>query len=407
MKRILIIVGILIAAVAIVTIGMLLRGSTTPPAGPTGSLPDGATLPIAGNNGNGNGTTDGGNGAISGPSAGPDGSLPVGGIGAVAQAAVIDYAVTSQGVSFLASNGAVFTPSSSEAVAQANFGDILGAHFSPDGKWLLVESGDNELSNWNLLDVGKKTWRSLPVNTSQMVWSPNGGQLAYLARRTNGDTLSVYTPATGAIKPLLGVFAPDLNLQWKDATHIFMLDKPSSLVPGPVLELNLTNSALKVFANNVSGAELLWGGARSGGLLFKAAPTGGTLSVVDSNGNTAQSASFLTLPSKCAFGESAATSSIQNISDYLFCGIPQDQQTIKERRLPDDYFKGEFATADTLYAVSLMTGQLVPLLQAAQTFGFDAANMKVHGENLYFVNRNDRKLYKVSLSALAGPAAGE
>lgn len=416
MKRILIIVGILIAAVIIVIIGMLLRGRSTPPVGPSGALPTGGTLPIAGTGSNGAGTSNGdgdANGTGGTGSTGGTGGLPVAGVNVVAQAAVIDYAVNAQGVTFMASNGAIISASSTEAIGQANFGNILDARFSPNGRWLLVKSGSNDLATWNLLDVAKKTWKNIQANTSEMVWSQNGSQLAYLARRTGGNTLNTYTPATGAIKTLLTLSAPDLRLLWKDASHILIMDRPNSLVPGTIWVFGTAGSTLTPFVTNIPGAELLWGGAKSGGLLFRAGSTSGVLTIVNSGGSTVQGASFLTLPSKCAFGESAATSTIADIADYLFCAIPQNQQTIKERQLPDDYLKGKFGTADALYAIDLLRGTLTPIIPASESFNFDAANLKVYGENVYFVNRNDKKLYEVSLSALsapavpAAPAAGE
>jgi hypothetical protein len=409
MKRIFIIVGILIAAVAIVTIGMLLRGNTSP-QDPSGSLPPGGTLPIAGNNNGGTGINgDNNNGGANGNGDTPGGSgLPVGGVSAVAQAAVIDYAINASGTVFIASNGSIISASSTnETIGQANFGDILGAWFSPNGKWLLVKSGSKDLATWNLMDVAKKTWKTLQANTSEMVWSQNGTQLAYLARRTNGNNLNTYTPATGATKTLLSLSAPDLTLRWKDATHILIMDKPSSIVTETIWDFSVTTLSLTPFATNISGADVLWGGPASGGLLFKAGPTGGTLTIVNSTGAAMQSTSFLTLTSKCVFGESAATSTIPNMQRYLFCGIPQDQAIIKESQLPDDYLKGKFGTADTLYAIDLTGGTLKPVIPASQNFNFDVSNAKVYGENIYFVNRNDRKLYKVSLSALAAVAEGE
>ena len=411
MKRILIIVGILIAAVAIVVVGMLLRGKSAPPISPSGNLPTGGTLPIATDNGTGTSDGDGDTGNTSGTgSIGDNGGLPIAGISVVAQAAVIDYVVNLRGVTLIASNGAIISASSTEAIGQANFGNILDARFSSDGKWLLVKSGSNDLAVWNLLDVAKKTWKSIQANTSEMVWSQNGSQLAYLARRTNGNTLNTYTPATGAIKTLLTLSAPDLRLRWKDASHILIMDQPSSLVPGTIWDFGMAGGTLTPFVTNISGAELLWGGSKSGGLLFKAGSTGGDLMLVNSGGGTVQSASFLTLPSKCVFGESAATSTIPDLASYLFCAIPQNQQIIKERQLPDDYLKGKFSTADALYAVNLLRGTFTPITPASESFSFDAANLKVYGENVYFVNRNDKKLYRVSLAALvasAGPAAGE
>lgn len=401
MKRILIIIGILIAAVIVVTVGMLLRDNSAAPAAPSGSLPISGTLPIAGNGdtatpvgnngGNGNAGTNGEN------------NLPIAGVEAVAQAAVIDYAVSSDGVTFIASNGAVISAQNAENLGQADFGEILSAQFSPNGKWLLVKSSDNDRVSWTLMDVAKKTWKSIQADASEMVWSRDGSQLAYFANAANRNTLTTYTPATGATKAMLTMSAPDLRVRWKDASHMLIMDRPSSLVAGNIWEFGTVAGTLTPLVTNVSGAEILWGGADNGGLLFKAGPTSGSLVIVNSEGATTQATTFLTLPSKCAFGESAATSTISDLSDYLFCAIPQDQGTLKSHQLPDDYLKGKFGTADTLHAINLARGTLTAIIPASETFIFDAENLKVYGENVYFVNRNDSKLYKASLSALPVP----
>ena len=201
---------------------------------------------------------------------------------------------------------------------------------------------------------------------------------------------------------LLTLSAPDLVIQWKDAAHIFLMGRPTSRVPGAIWEFGMAGSTLTPFADSAAAIDLLWGGARSGGLLFKGNAKGGALSMVNSTGGTTQNASFLTLPSKCYFGEKAATSTIADIANFLFCAVPQDQQMMKERPLPDDYLMGKFGTTDSLYAVNLLSGNLKQIVPAAQGLGFDVENMKVYGGDAYFVNRNDRKFYKVSLAALAG-----
>lgn len=397
MKRILVIVAILVAAAAIVMVGVLLRDRAFVPEGPAGTLPPPGTLPIAQNNPGGEGT----GGVPAGQNGNNAGMLPIGGVTAVAQTAVVDYAVNTQGVIFMAPNGSVILASTTETIARAELGDMLDARFSPNGRWLIAKSGNSNFASWNLLDVAQKTWRAIQADTQEMTWSGDSSQLAYLGFRTGGSALNVYSPQTNSTRTLLNLSAPDLMLRSKDGSRMLLMDKPSSLVGGTVWQFSPSGNTLTPFATNVAGVEFLWGGVKSGGLLFTAGPTGGNLNIVNAEGAITQSTTFLTLPSKCVFGESAATSTIQNISDYLICAIPQDQQDLQERQLPDDYLKGKFGTVDTLYAINLFSGVLTQLLPASQSFSFDAANLKVYGDSLYFVNRNDRKLYRVPLSALA------
>lgn len=404
MKRVLIIIGILLIAAGIVLAGIFLRGGgKTGDATPGGNLPTGGTLPISDSSQNGGGTN-------------PDGTPINNGAGGVAtttsgeailtlisRASVWDYAVSPQmGMLFLDLNGSVTSVSSTETViANANFGNITGGWFSPDGKWLLVRSGAIATSRWSLLDVAKKTWKDINANTSEMVWSPTGNQLAYFTRRTSGSTLSTYNPTTGATKALLTLSASDLTLRWQNLTHIFVMDRPSSLVPANVWDFSIGTGTFLPFATNVAGADIIWGGAQTGGLLFKAGPTGGTLSLVNAKGVVSQVANFLTLPSKCAFGDTPmASTSTPELADYLFCAIPPNGEGLKHRQLPDDYLKKVFGTSDIIYAIDLDVGIILPVTPASQTFSFDAGSVKVYGKSLYFINQHDRKLYRVSLDTI-------
>src|SRR6185369_12357821 len=122
---------------------------------------------------------------------------------------------------------------------------------------------------------------------------------------------------------------------------LLLMERPTSLVQGTIWDVAVGSGTVTAWARNISGAQLLWGGDISGGLLFQAGPTGGRLALVDAAGNTTQTANFLTLPSKCVFGESGGGSiRIPNAAGYLFCAIPQDANIMKRHQLPDDYLKG-------------------------------------------------------------------
>ena len=396
MKRILIIVGIFLAAVGIVVAGVLLHGGSTAPSTPTRSLP-GGVLPLTGTGSNST-SKNAGNAADGGTAPGQSSAS----LTAVSQAAVLDYAQNPQmGLLMVDPSGAVILALSSETiVSQANFGKILGAWFAPDGKWLLVESGDPASSRWSLLNIAKKTWKDIVANTSEMEWSPAGDELAYFARRTNGSMLTVFDPQSNSTKSLLSLSAPDLTLRWENASHMLIMDRPSALVAGTIWSFSTTAGTLAPFATNVAGALVQWGAAQNSGLLFTAGPTGGTLAVVDSQGNIPVNTSFLTLPSKCAFGQGSTASGTVDLSDYFFCAVPQNKSLFQSHQLPDDYLKKEFGTVDALYAVNLSSGTTVPIVPVGQTFSFDAGDVKVYGDTLYFVNQNDRRLYGASLAGV-------
>jgi hypothetical protein len=108
----------------------------------------------------------------------------------------------------------------------------------------------------------------------------------------------------------------------------------------------------------------------------------------------------LTLPSKCGFGDNGNGNTNPVLANYLFCAIPRDSGQLKESLLPDDYLKREFISNDSLYAVDLRSGGIFPVIPTSQTTSFDAENMRVYENDLYFVDRGTRKLYRAPLAAV-------
>ena len=54
-------------------------------------------------------------------------------------------------------------------------------------------------------------------------------------------------------------------------------------------------------------------------------------------------------------------------------------------------------TADDLYKIDLTSGDVEALI-ANPAILFDAANIAIRGNKLFFINRLDRKLYTISLN---------
>jgi hypothetical protein len=404
MKRILIIVLTLAIAAGIVLAGILLRGggSEEAPGGGLLSGSDGSFLPIGTGGGAGTAGSDNGSDA---PDSGGGAGLSL-----VSQASVLDYAANpAEGLLVMDALGAVisFASGAESIVARANFGEIQGAWFSPDGTWLLVRSGSSAATRWSLLDVAERTWRDVPASTDGMVWSPDGARVAYLTNRTSDAALTLLDPETGNIRTVLTLAAPDLMLAWRNAGNITLMERPSARTTGSIWGIATADGALTSVRTGVPGAHVLWDRSGERGLLFRAGPTGGVLELVDRNGNVGRAANFLTLPSKCVFGNSAtgsvgATTTAPELEDYVFCAIPRDAGLFRDSQLPDDYIKKEFSTSDILYAVDLVHGAILPVTAGSQTFTFDAANLKIYGNELYFTDRNTRKLYRVPLTEITG-----
>jgi hypothetical protein len=110
---------------------------------------------------------------------------------------------------------------------------------------------------------------------------------------------------------------------------------------------------------------------------------------MNADGNQFQSLGFTTFASKCVWSAD---------SKYLFCALPGD---ISENAiLPNDWQEGKLRTADTFWKIEVSSGKKARLIETKKIYGsFDALNpfLSKDEKTLFFVNKVDGKLYKLSL----------
>ncbi len=385
MKKIVIIAGIVILAAIFVFAGIFLRSrqKNAPPAGGGETTVQTRSLPNAGP-------------AERGAGGSAAGSLPVSGVSNVANVAAVDFAVLDGGViRYVDPSGEVIqvTETSSTILSSLKIPDLLDARFSYDGRKALFKSGDSNSPRWRVYDVDKNIWRELPLNARDVVWAPGDYRIAYVSRGFSSSVITTWDlgQKNSAPQKRLALSAEDLTVNWAGPGALLFGERPSYAFAGTVWKYDLNRGSLSVFLDNAAGAEILWG--ENYGLLFTAhaGGGGGSLFLLGADGTPSQTFSFLTLPEKCAFF--SATSS----AEQVLCAVPADSRTFAAAALPDDYERGIWNTADNLYVVDLAGGGVVKLNLPAD-LSADATRIRVSGGAVYFLNRADKKLYKVLLS---------
>ena len=214
-----------------------------------------------------------------------------------------------------------------------------------------------------------------------------------------------------------------MAVSWADGNDLALVSRPSAYTDGSALVFNIVKKALSPIVINRLGLEAAWNSATSSpvsGLIFFTSQSqrGGRLQLVNLQGDVLQNISFLTLPTKCAFGTtvqasspsiagstSTVTSTIVAVASTttpltsaagLFCAIPRDQDTLSYYDLPDAYEQHQIFTSDDLYGVNVMNGHIETIFND-QTQSFDMSNVSVTGSSLFFVNRYDQKLYAIKI----------
>lgn len=244
------------------------------------------------------------------------------------------------------------------------------------------------------------------------VWSPSNYQIAYFKASADYASLFIFDASKAKSKPqeLAKFRVQDVSLRWERPGQILLVEKNSASLLSAVWMYNTKSNTLTLISEGL-GLESIWSETSTHiGLVFSAARSGrgGALSLTDSSGNSLARLRLATLPRKCAFGMAEITPNTSNAASssppaksspapgVLYCAVPRDTNKFSRARLPDDYAKKALFTEDDIYQVDLSQGNAVPVFTDGNQ-SFDASNLKVFGQNLFFVNRLDSRVYAVSL----------
>jgi hypothetical protein len=194
----------------------------------------------------------------------------------------------------------------------------------------------------------------------------------------------------------------DMTLQWPNKNAIIISDKPSAFTTGSIWLFNVSSQTLSTISYEALGAESLWNASGSA-LIFSAGSNnaGGSL-IFQNAAGTQKKFSFLTLPSKCAFGPSSVATSITasttNQTSMIYCAAPVDQNTFSIVRLPDEYDQKVYFSDDAFYSINSDTESLNEIFSFSEAGeNLDATQMKIFNNILFFINRYDQKIYALAL----------
>ena len=413
MKRYLyLIIGIVVAAILAILVLLFIRSRSTVPSLTTTST---GSLPSVGLNGSMGNSTQGissqnspsvvlslGSSSTSG--AGSQGSANSFGI--LATVPILDYFVNARNViTAVQPNGPVITITNGQStvISTSTMNGIISANFSYDGQKILVNFGDPNNPQSSLFDLKTKSWTNLPVGLLSPQWSSSDYQIAYLSAATSGKiSLSIVNAANlkSGVATLLTLHANDLSLQWPNKTEFILSDKPTSYIETSIWLFNSQANKLTSLAYNTNGSEILVSkGASPMDLFFSNGPSGNNpmLQLNSLNGNSSESLTLQTLPSKCLFNNETTSTSTSSAYIALYCGIPRDAGAFSSARLPDDYNMMALFTSDDIYKVNTQTGQ-TQVLWSGQSQNIDATDLKVFNKTLFFTNRYNQELYGLVLS---------
>jgi hypothetical protein len=311
------------------------------------------------------------------------------------------------------------------SLSSSSINDLISAAFSYDGRKVAVVSGSISNPQTSIFDVQNRAWTQLSMGALSPAWSPIDYRMAYLRNGGNGtESLSMIDLSKAKPAPaVVGTwYMQDMGVQWTIPGTIMLSGRPSAYDDTSVLAFDLAKGTIAPVMISRGGFSAIWNATPQIGLSLSTTPAqrGGRLQFIDTSGATLQNLSFVTLPSKCVFGQAigaAPSSTVPSVTiptstrtgsatstrvatptlsfySVLYCAVPNDQDTLSFYPLPDAYLQHTISTNDTVYRIDTMTGRIDTVFSGL-TAGLDATTLHVAGTKLYFINWYDKKLYSV------------
>ncbi len=255
---------------------------------------------------------------------------------------------------------------------------------TPSGEKTLVVFGNPHSPQWGIFDSIDKVWRPLPSNISSATWGRNEDELIVVKKNASNSSLGFLdlkkTPPE--FKNIITSFSfKDVRLSFISPNSLFITELPSSKYVSRAWLLDIKSLSLNVLNSGENDLFFRWSqdksfvfgfGLRSGFGVFEGSPLSNQIPLP-----------FSTIPQKCA-----------GVFSTIYCFIPQNSN----RSFFDDYMMNKNYSSDFLYIENSYSGNsnTYALLGLNNNNPVDAKNPRVFENKLYFINKYDNFLYKIT-----------
>lgn len=300
---------------------------------------------------------------------------------------VFDYWVnpSTREVYYLTPEGAVFKALAGDdrALSLQTFEQVRFVVPSPDTQSALLSFGSRKEPQWGVFNVIDEAWRPLPEGIRVASWAGRSDQLIAITdqggvralviidlARPSSDTRAIITP----------FHYYDVELRALSTSSTLMTELPSANHQGRAWLIDVPRKQLHAIIQPTNGLMLTPGFPNPQALFYSASPSG--FRILRHNLSLLAPAFFTTLATKC----SASATEVLCFAPERF--LPEGPT------LPDDYLMGAVRESDTLYRISIDSGEINTLLESGGAGDIDGLRpLSLEGVGVYFMNRNDRSLW--------------
>ncbi len=310
----------------------------------------------------------------------------------VSDGAVFAYSVVSDSeIYYLVSDGRVFKVAAEgdSISSEKTLTSLNGVWVTSDGKRALVSFGDPKNPEWSIYDFLDAAWRPLPKTIAYAAWGENTQSLTAVEENNNvGNLVTVdLLKNTPIVSTVIGGFGmKNVSFTSTGRGKILITEKASSFYRGSIWELNLKTLEMRTVFSEEPGLLLKIFPDLSGGVKFSSPDK---LLLATIGGEIKRAFTIKTVPDKCG-----------GSGEKFYCFVPTNIPG--NAFLPDDYFKNKLRFIDGLYEIDQKTGEDKVVLQsgAGGIPAIDGENVSLKGDRLYFINKYDKRLYRINLPLL-------
>ncbi|MEK7209469.1 MAG: hypothetical protein AAB670_00930 [Patescibacteria group bacterium] len=237
-----------------------------------------------------------------------------------------------------------------------------------------------------VFDAEKKNLRSLPQNTEDLSFDPEGKNIIISLAETGVSALTALDADGLKQTRLTTTKIPDLVLEWFSPNIVALKTKPSGLAYGLLYVLDTKTKKISRVIGSTYGLTASFSPSGNRILYAKTDSDGRDLelNVLNRDKKTELNLNIMSLPEKCAWSQDNRT---------LFCGAIN---TESDPVMPDDYYKDKIeSSGEDIVRINLDTGQTQKLIGGFMNVS--KPFLAPDESYLFFVNKKDGRLYRLTL----------
>jgi hypothetical protein len=271
---------------------------------------------------------------------------------------------------------------------------LQSVSWSPDGTRVITSFSQNGKNDFFVYDYQAKQGTKLKENLDTVKWDSIGAKIIYkyFDQKTSQRTLNVANPDGSDWKTLADIPFKNLTVSSIPQTSLVSFwNSPLSTEETVLQVVGVAGGNVEKIFSGRFGADYLWSRDGNSALISSLNEKNGkriTLGIIKRNGEY-QDLNIPTMVSKCVWSADNKT---------VYYALPGEIP--ESSTLPEDYMTRKFYSVDTFWKVDVTTGKkerISELDNIKEKYDVSKPFLFEGETKLFFINRIDRKLYKVEL----------